>query len=90
MQLITSIKEDSEALEQGEGICILASQSALSGRISLEEQGHSIFTYYMLEGLRGNDESVDSNGNVTPYSLNRYISKKINSLPAEKDLDRNH
>ena len=24
MQLITSIKDDSEALEQGEGICILA------------------------------------------------------------------
>jgi tetratricopeptide (TPR) repeat protein len=38
----------------------------------------------MLEGLKDNEESVDSNGNVTPYSLNRYISKKINSLPAEK------
>jgi tetratricopeptide (TPR) repeat protein len=38
----------------------------------------------MLEGLKDNEESVDSNGNVTPYSLNRYISKKINSLPVEK------
>ena len=38
----------------------------------------------MLEGLEGNKESVDSNGNVTPYSLNKYISKKINELPAEK------
>ena len=33
---------------------------------------------------KDNEESVDSNGKVTPYSLNRYISKKINSLPAGK------
>jgi YVTN family beta-propeller protein len=84
MQLITSIKEDSEALEQGEGICIMAASQRYQGAYPLEEQGHSIFTYYLLEGLRGNEESVDSNGNVTPYSLNRYISKKINELPAEK------
>jgi len=84
MQLIMSIKEDSEALEQGEGICILAASQAYQGAYPLEEQGHSIFTYYLLEGLRDNEESVDSNGNVTPYSLNRYISKKINSLPVEK------
>jgi YVTN family beta-propeller protein len=84
IQLITSIKEDSEEIEQGEGICILAASQRYQGAYPLEEQGHSIFTYYMLEGLRGNEESVDSNGNVTPYSLNRYISKKINSLPAEK------
>jgi hypothetical protein len=29
-------------------------------------------------------DSVDSNGYVTPYSLNGYISKKINGLPREK------
>jgi tetratricopeptide (TPR) repeat protein len=84
MQLITSIEKDSKALEQGEGICILAASQPYQGAYPLEEQGHSIFTYYLLEGLRDNEESVDSNGNVTPYSLNRYISKKINSLPAEK------
>jgi Flp pilus assembly protein TadD len=84
IQLITSIKEDSEPLEQGEGICILAASQPYQGAYPLVEQGHSIFTYYMLEGLKDNEESVDSNGNVTPYSLNRYISKKINSLPAEK------
>jgi len=50
----------------------------------LEEQGHSIFTYYLLEGLRGNEDSVDRKGYVTPYSLNRYISEKIDSLPTEK------
>jgi hypothetical protein len=84
IQLITSIKEDSEPLEQGEGICILAASQRYQGAYFLEEQGHSIFTYYMLEGLKDNEESVDSNGNVTPYSLNRYISRKINSLPTEK------
>lgn len=84
MQLIKSIEEDSEALEQGEGICILAASQAYQGAYPLEEQGHSIFTYFMLEGLRENAESVDSNGNVTPYSLNKYISKKINNLSPEK------
>ena len=84
MQLITSIKEDSEALEQGEGICILAASQPYQGAYPLKEQGYSIFTYYMLEGLRDNKESVDGNGNVTPYSLNKYISKKINDLPAAK------
>jgi tetratricopeptide (TPR) repeat protein len=84
MQLIKSIEEDSEALEQGEGICILAASQAYQGAYPLEEQGHSIFTYFMLEGLRQNAESVDSNGNVTPYTLNKYISKKINNLSPEK------
>jgi uncharacterized caspase-like protein len=77
MQLIKSIKEDSETLEQGEGICILAASQAYQDAYPLEEQGHRIFTFFMLEGLRENEESVDNNDNVTPYSLNRYISKKL-------------
>jgi tetratricopeptide (TPR) repeat protein len=84
VQLIESIEKDSEALEQGEGICILAASQAYQGAYPSEDQDHSIFTYFMLEGLRKNAESVDGNGNVTPYTLNKYISKKINNLSPEK------
>jgi hypothetical protein len=38
----------------------------------------------LLQGLRGNTESVDSEGNVTPQSLGKYVYKAIMSLPADK------
>ena len=38
----------------------------------------------MLEGLRGNERSVDTNGNVTPYSLGSYVYKAILNLPPKK------
>ena len=38
----------------------------------------------MLEGLKGNAESVDSEGNVTPQSLGTYVYRAIMSLPADK------
>jgi hypothetical protein len=38
----------------------------------------------LINGLRGNDKSVDVNGNVTTYSLGTYIDGAILSLPAEK------
>ncbi|CAN5413396.1 hypothetical protein BH18THE2_BH18THE2_29620 [soil metagenome] len=62
---------------------LLASQSYQNAYL-FEEKGHSIFTYYLIEALKGNEESVDNNGYVTPYSLNKYIFKKINSLPSKK------
>jgi uncharacterized caspase-like protein len=67
--LILSINEDSKILEQGEGKCILAASQSYQSAYLFDEQGHSIFTYYMLEALKGNEEAVDNNGNVTPYSL---------------------
>jgi hypothetical protein len=45
---------------------------------------HSIFTYYLIQGLKGNTESVDNEGNVTPQSLGRYVYRAIMSLPPEK------
>ena len=50
----------------------------------LKKQDHSIFTYYLLEGLRGNERSVDVNGNITPYSLGSYVYKVIMNLPPKK------
>ena len=51
---------------------------------ALTTSDHSIFTYYLLQGLKGNAESVDSEGNVTPQSLGSYVYRAIMSLPADK------
>jgi uncharacterized caspase-like protein len=83
-QLISTIEKDSKIIEEGEGICILAASQEYQNAYSLEEEGHSIFTYYLLQGLKGNEDSVDNDGYVTPQSLNRYIFKKIRSLPFDK------
>lgn len=42
---------------------------------SLDEQGHGIFTYYLLKGLKG--EAADSDGHVTLTSLHSYISQSV-------------
>ncbi len=38
----------------------------------------------MIEGLKGNAESVDKEGNVTPQSLGKYVYRTIMNLPIEK------
>jgi hypothetical protein len=38
----------------------------------------------LLEGLKGTEKSVDSDGNITPYSLGNYIYRSILNLPARK------
>ena len=70
--------------QQGEGKCLLTASQAAQEAYGLKKQEHSIFTYYLLEGLRGNERSVDTNGNVTPYSLGSYVYKAILNLPPKK------
>jgi hypothetical protein len=41
------------------------------------EGDHSIFTHYLLEGLKDDKGSVDASGNVTPHSLGKYIYDKL-------------
>ena len=48
------------------------------------EKGHSIFTYYLLEGLKGNENAIDKFGNVTPGTLGKYVHDKIINLPNGK------
>ena len=76
-----TIANQSGILQQGEGKCLLAASQATQEAYALNLRGHSIFTYYLLEGLRGNEKSVDSEGNVTPYTLGTYVYKAILNLP---------
>jgi uncharacterized caspase-like protein len=70
--------------QQGEGKCLLAASQAAQEAYGLKEHDHSIFTYYLLEGLRGNEKSVDVYGNVTPYSLGSYVYRTILNLPPKR------
>ena len=73
-----------KGFEEGRGRYILASSLSDQRSYGMEDQPYSLFTYHLLNGLRGDDESIDENGNVTPYLLGNYIYKKITDLPPEK------
>jgi hypothetical protein len=78
-----AIRNSSRILE-GEGKCILAASQGLQEAFALEEHNHSIYTYFLLQGLKGNRFSVDENGIVTPDTLSRYVYNEMMSLPTNK------
>jgi uncharacterized protein YjbI with pentapeptide repeats len=52
---------------------------------ALKQEEHSIFTKYLLKGLKGEDnESIDNEGNVTPQSLSNYVYIAIKRLPSNE------
>jgi hypothetical protein len=79
-----AIDEKSQILERGEGKCILAASQAYQKAFETSQKNHSLFSYYLIEGLKGNEETVDNYGYVTPDSLGRYVYNKIMSLPPEE------
>jgi tetratricopeptide (TPR) repeat protein len=78
------IEQKSRKLPEGQGKYILASSQLHQEAYALKTGEHSIFTYYLLKGLRGNMDSIDSEGNVTPQSLGNYIIRSIMKLPVDE------
>jgi hypothetical protein len=61
-------------LEGGRVLSLTASgPSQVSG--TLDEQGHGLFTYYLLKGLNG--AAADANGRVTSRGLHGYLAPKV-------------
>jgi tetratricopeptide (TPR) repeat protein len=83
-----ALDEKSNMLELGEGKCILAASQPRQKAFQTAQQDHSLFTYYLIEGLRGNEESVNHNGYVTADSLGGYAYDKIMSLPPEERFNQ--
>ena len=79
-----AIKDKSTNLHKNKGICLLAASQAAQEAYALNEGKHSIFTHYLLEGLKGNEKSVDGLGNVTADSLGKYIHRAIVNLPSDR------
>jgi uncharacterized protein YjbI with pentapeptide repeats len=70
----------------GKGIAILSACLDSQEAESTTKRDYSIFTHYLLEGLRGNDNGhVDKNGNITASSLGNYIYYQVtNHEPREE------
>jgi hypothetical protein len=79
-----AIDEKSRILERGEGKCILAASQAYQKAFETTQKDHSLFTHFLIEGLKGNEEAVDNYGCVTPDLLGKFIYNRIMSLPVEK------
>ncbi|MFZ0514306.1 MAG: pentapeptide repeat-containing protein [Candidatus Nitrosopolaris sp.] len=84
----TTIIEDTSRKLQGQGKYILSASQALQEAYASRTGEHSLFTYYLLEGLKGNTKSIDSEGNVTPESLVNYAYGEImnpdNKVPRQR------
>jgi uncharacterized caspase-like protein len=65
--------------KEGDGKCVLA--SSLAAQVSYKKKGepYSLFTYCVLEGLKGGKEggAVSPEGYVTPYTLGNYVYHRI-------------
>lgn len=65
----------------GEGTYLLAACQGSQEAINTKKADHSLFTYYLLAGLRGDKRAIDQEGNVTPDRLSEYVFEEIMSLP---------
>ena len=68
--------------EEGDGKCVLASSMADQVSYKMRGQEYSLFTYCLLEGLKGGKEAeaVNREGYVTSYTLGNYVYHRIMSI----------
>jgi hypothetical protein len=78
------VEEKADKLKQGVGRCLLASSQGYEEAFDRMEKDHSIFTYYLIEALKGHKNAVDEEGNVTYDSVGKFISREIGNLPPER------
>jgi hypothetical protein len=65
-----------ERLSQGKGRVILTASDSNELSVEKDELKHGVFTYYLLEGLRGKAD-VDGDGVITVDEVYRYVSAKV-------------
>jgi hypothetical protein len=63
-------------LSKGKGRIVLSASKASEVSEEREDLGHGVFTYYLLEGLRGGADS-DRDGVITVDEAYSYVSKKV-------------
>jgi uncharacterized caspase-like protein len=81
---VDSMNEKSAILEKANGKCLLAASQGEEEVYPPTEEGHSIFTHYLLKGLRRNKLSVNVEGKVTADSLIKYVYAEIMNKPENK------
>src|SRR6478672_8457401 len=67
------INKKSSSFQKGKGICLLASSQAFQEAYALKDGEYSIFTSYLIKGLKGDEKAIDIMGNVTADLLGKYV-----------------
>ena len=65
-----------DRLSQGKGRVILTASDANEVSVEKDELKHGVFTYYLLEALRGRGD-LDQDGMITIDEVYRYVSMKV-------------
>jgi hypothetical protein len=65
-----------DRLSQGKGRVILTASGANEVSVEKDELKHGVFTYYLLEALRGQGDT-DKDGVITVDEVYRYVSMKV-------------
>lgn len=65
---------------------VLAAASGAQIAAVLPGEGHGLFTYYLLKGLRG--DAADARGRVTLDGLERYLSPAVTAEAARQNLSQ--
>jgi hypothetical protein len=65
-----------ERISQGKGRVIMTASDANELSVEKDELKHGVFTYYLLEGLRGKAD-LDGDGVITVDEIYRYVSMKV-------------
>jgi hypothetical protein len=65
-----------ERIAGGKGKVIITASSANEVSVEKDELRHGVFTYYMVEGLRGKADT-DQDGLITVDEAYRYVSDKV-------------
>ena len=65
-----------ERLAGGKGKVIITASSANEVSVEKDELGHGVFTYYLMQGLRG-PADTNADGLVTVDEAYRYVSEKV-------------
>ena len=68
-------------MKASRGRCILASSLSDQQSLIKRDLGHSLFTYHLLEGLKGKDGYVNDLGYVTADCLSNYIFDRMLKEP---------
>jgi hypothetical protein len=65
-----------ERISGGRGKVIITASAANEVSVEKDELRHGVFTYYLLEGLRGAAD-MDRDGTITVEEAYRYVSEKV-------------
>ena len=65
-----------DRITSGKGRVIISASGANEVSAEYDKLEHGVFTYYLIEGLRGKADS-DSNGLITVDEVYRYVSEHV-------------